>query len=76
MTDLAYRREHNIFEVGDLVVYINRCENSMIFKLIEISDSGYAYGNDWGWNGVISNMGVGCTFRHATDEEIKAGRRL
>ena len=71
-----YRRENNIYENNDFVVYMHDYENSMLFKVKEISDSGYSYGNDWGWYGVISNMGVGYTFRHATPKEIEAGHRL
>lgn len=73
---LEYRRQHNIFEAGDKVVHIYDCENSMLFTVKDITYNGYSFGNDWGWRGVISNMGVGHTFRHATDEEIKAGKRL
>lgn len=73
---LNYRRENNIFEENDKVVYIYDCENSMLFSVRDITEKGYSFGNDWGWYGVISNTGVGYTFRHATDEEIKAGCRL
>ena len=73
---LEYRRQHNIFENGDKAVYIYDCENSMLFTVKDITDKGYSFGNDWGWRGVISNMGVGNTLRHATDAEIKAGKRL
>ncbi|MDN5644648.1 MAG: hypothetical protein L0G67_04710 [Acinetobacter sp.] len=73
---LQYRRQHNIFENGDKAVYIYDCENSMLFTVKDITDKGYSFGNDWGWRGVISNMGVGNTLRHATDAEIKAGKRL
>lgn len=73
---LQYRRENNIFEDGDKIVHIYDCENSMLFTVKDITEKGYSFGNDWGWKGVISNMGVGHTFRHATPEEIKAGHRL
>ena len=73
---LEYRRENNIFENGDKVVHIYDCENSMIFTVKDISNNGYSFGNDWGWFVVLSNMGVGYTFKHATPQEIEAGRRL
>lgn len=73
---LEYRRQHNIFEVGDKVVHIYDSGNSMLFTVKDITDHGYSFGNDWGWRGVISNMGVGHAFRHATTKEIKAGKRL
>ena len=73
---LEHRRQHNIFEAGDKVVHIYDCENSMLFTVKDITYNGYSFGNDWGWRGVISDMGVGHTFRHATDAEIKAGKRL
>lgn len=73
---LEHRRENNIFEDGDKIVHIYDCENSMLFTVKDITEKGYSFGNDWGWKGVVSDMGVGHTFRLATDEEIKAGHRL
>lgn len=68
---LEYRRQHNIFEVGDLVVndaFIN--SHVYVFKklLPDISMALIAY-DDEGACGLYS-------LRHATDEEIKAGKRL
>lgn len=62
---LNYRRENNIFEVGDLYVYLNEWDSDFdnIFKF---DKSEFA---DHLWN--INSM-----IRHATDEEIKAGHRL
>ncbi len=55
---LQYRRQHNIFEIGDLVVFTEKYSKySVIHKVDSL------------------NSGKGC-IRHATDEEIKAGRRL
>lgn len=71
-----HRRENNIFEDYDKVVAKFDCEPSYLYIVKNISDKGYSYGNDWGWRGVISNSGVDSCFRHATDAEIKAGRRL
>ena len=69
---LEYRRQHNIFEVGDLVVndaFIN--SHVYVFKklLPDISMALIAYDDDEGACGLYS-------LRHATDAEIKAGRRL
>ena len=73
---LEYRRQHNIFEHGDYIVWLFDYEPSHLYTVKNITEKGYDYGNDWGWYGVLSNEGVGYNFRHATDEEIKAGRRL
>lgn len=55
---LSYRRQHNIFEVGDPYVFTEKySKESVIHKVDSL------------------NSGKGC-IRHATDEEIKAGRRL
>lgn len=52
------RRQHNIFEIGDLYVFTEKySKQSVIHKVDSL------------------NSGKGC-IRHATDEEIKAGRRL
>ena len=69
---LKYRRQHNIFEVGDKVV--SRCADKeiRIFTYQETigknilvkckKGKGYCYPKKW--------------FSHANDAEIKAGRRL
>ena len=69
---LDHRRQHNIFEVGDLVV--SRCNDkeTRIFKYETTigknivvrckKGKGYCYPKKW--------------FSHATDAEIKAGKRL
>ena len=69
---LEYRRQHNIFEVGDKVV--SRCADKeiRIFTYQETigrnilvkckKGKGYCYPKKW--------------FSHATDAEIKAGKRL
>lgn len=69
---LEYRRQHNIFEVGDLVVndaFIN--SHVYVFKklLPDISMALIAYDDDEGACGLYS-------LRHATPEELKAGKRL
>ncbi|WP_179996096.1 hypothetical protein [Acinetobacter sp. YH16051] len=74
---LEYRRQHNIFEVGDKVVLaqsypldtvneIKRIEN--LTPHIKGSETKYFLENSLGcWSFQI---------KHATDEEIKAGKRL
>lgn len=55
---LEHRRQHNIFEIGDLYVFTEKySKQSVIHKVDSL------------------NSGKGC-IRHATPEEIKAGRRL
>ena len=55
---LEYRRQQNIFEIGDLYVFTEKySKHSVIHKVDSL------------------NSGKGC-IRHATPEEIKAGRRL
>lgn len=55
---LEHRRQHNIFEIGDLYVFTEKySKQSVIHKVDSL------------------NSGKGC-IRHATNEEIKAGRRL
>ena len=55
---LEHRRQHNIFEIGDLYVFTEKySKQSVIHKVDSL------------------NGGKGC-IRHATNEEIKAGRRL
>jgi hypothetical protein len=68
---LEYRRQHNIFEVGDCVVKTNpKIKHAHVRVVISTSPSGGA---------VLDYQGFPYKFpciRHATDEEIKAGKRL
>lgn len=75
---LEYRRQHNIYEVGDKVVSINSAfiEYQGVLNIdfidkfnIMLSDDskGFEVNAICGWSKII---------RHATPEEIKAGRRL
>ena len=72
---LEYRRQHNIFEVGDKVVYTGRANDNDLYTVKEIYT-----GNDFvfGDNGADKNFWILFLgeIRHATDEEIKAGKRL
>lgn len=68
---LEYRRANNIFEVGDCVVKTNpKIKHAHVRVVISTSPSGGA---------VLDYHGFPYKFpcvRHATDEEIEAGRRL
>ena len=68
---LEYRRQHNIFEVGDKVVKTNpKIKHAHVRVVISTSPSGGA---------VLDYQGFPYKFpcvRHATDEEIKACKRL
>lgn len=69
---LEYRRQHNIFEVGDLVIDTNHKDSntqevkSLSGNKIEVFHKNKAY---YYATYIFS-------FRHATDAEIKAGKRL
>ena len=70
---LAYRRAHNIFEVGDLVVTTKKSHLTNIDEVGAVSDI-----NSVGFlfiNGSRSGYDPE-NFKHATDAEIKANRRL
>lgn len=83
---LQYRRENNIFEVGDLITHPKY--DWLILKVHDpIPDENllFAFTNNhvkyhWGHGLVFDKKGVvGVTYRdcrHVIDEEIKAGRRL
>lgn len=70
-TLLEYRREHNIFEVGDSVLTNDPASNGRVYKIIFKrgehyklqSDTGVRYCREWRID------------RHATDEEIANNAR-
>ena len=71
---LEYRRQHNIFEIDDYVVYQGGAGLSGLFRIEKLTKTGKP-------KSVKSNRFGGfpcryCEIRHATPEEIKAGRRL
>ena len=66
---LEYRRAHNIFEVDDLVVLREFDCHADDVLLVWYSDDLHAHLN----NGEKYNLNL---IRHATPEEIKAGKRL
>ena len=59
---LEYRREHNIFEVGDFIVLLHTNYKSDVFALTK------------SFKEIYDEKGI--VYRHATDAEIQAGRRL
>ena len=68
---LKYRRQHNIFKVGDS--FVNYADDA-IYTALSIDQNNRMHGksgdkNVWTYFGRFG-------LRHATDEEIKAGKRL
>ena len=66
---LEYRRQHNIFEVGDLIMYENK-----MYEIKYIYHPEKARITDGLQGRTVYDFPRG--IRHATDEEIKAGKRL
>ena len=70
---LEYRRQHNIFEVGDFVLRNDGLGNVLKVTSIEGEYANLVRRVDgesiWSWFKLVD-------IRHATDEEIKAGKRL
>ena len=77
---LEYRRHHNIFEMGDKVVYKPSMVQGVIFTVIGFDDFGWmkteAFFEGFDHPKRFSEDPPFSDVRHATDEEIKAGRRL
>ena len=69
---LDYRRKHNIFEVGDLVVFkLEMSDDLDLYTIDCVLDGGsFLCVNDYRQAFKL------ISFRHATDDEIKAGKRL
>ena len=67
--NLEYRRQHNIFEVGDNVIH-HKFNNMKIYEVCEISGDLLTVFNDRKTHSFKTDV------RHATDAEIKAGKRL
>lgn len=68
---LEYRRQHNIFEVGDY--FVNYADDA-VYTALSIDQNNRMHGksgdkNVWTYFGRFG-------LRHATDEEIAAGKRL
>jgi len=66
---LEYRRQHNIFEVGDKVVH-PKFSNMNVYEICEIKGDLFTVFYDRKSHSFKSDV------RHATDEEIKVGKRL
>lgn len=74
---LEYRRKHNIFEVGDRVVCMH--ENLHLFGDVVLEIRCFRYDLKTIGNFVRFTNGNDYrvdVLRHATDEEVKTGRRL
>ena len=68
---LEYRRQHNIFEPDDYIIHDGELK---VFAMWSSAVEGCAYiGYAYAENGEMAHKDE---FRHATPEEIKAGRRL
>ncbi len=74
---LEYRRANNIFEVGDKVVYL---DEPILRCVTEVKTIKCVGGKSvWAYSGDRYDFATEVyfnQFRHATDEEIKAGHRL
>ena len=68
---LEYRRQHNIFEPDDYIIHDGELK---VFAMWSGAVEGCAYiGYAYAENGEMAHKDE---FRHATDAEIKAGKRL
>lgn len=68
---LEYRRQHDIFEPDDYIIHDGELK---VFAMWSSAVEGCAYiGYAYAENGEMAHKDE---FRHATDEEIKAGKRL
>ena len=69
---LEYRRDNNIFEVGDIVAEPN-LTYPYLYKIYEISGLLIKVEN---LTNNRKSISFGSDIRHATEEELKAGHRL
>lgn len=69
---LEYRRQHNIYEAGDLVVHDAHIGDEIYEFISLLEDIGMATVKSKHMTGGCSLRGL----RHATPEEIEAGKRL
>ena len=73
---LEYRRANNIFEVGDAII---RKWNGRLYWIIVNVDNGGEFlisQNQKAKSKDCKVCDMPCNFKHATDEEIKAGHRI
>ena len=74
---LENRRQHNIFEVGDSILPISNHSDQVHFlSAWYIENLDFRYTTNSGSWGIIVKSLMGGAWRHATNEEIKAGKRL
>lgn len=75
---LEYRRQHNIFELGDKVVSINSAflEYQGVLNIDFINRFDLMLSDDCNGFEVNAICGWSKIIRHATDAEIKVGHRL
>ena len=66
---VEYRRQHNIFEIGDKVIKTHP-KNTILWTVLGV------YKNGGVWLDYKGFCWKPPRVRHATDEEIKAGKRL
>lgn len=74
---LEYRRQHNIFEVGDKVVY-RALPHERLFSVRFVGDDEIVVYELWDEMGAktFTEKHPYSDIDHATDAEIKAGKRL
>lgn len=74
---LEYRRQHNIFEVGDLAAY-RTLPYERLFSVRYVGGDEIVIYELWDEMGAktFTEMHPYSDIRHATDEEIAAGKRL
>ena len=74
---LDYRRKHNIFEVGDRVVY-RALPHERLFSVMFVGDDEIVIYELWGEMGAktFTEKHPYSDIDHATDAEIKVGKRL
>ena len=74
---LDYRRKHNIFEVGDRVVY-RALPHERLFSVMFVGDDEIVVYELWGEMGAktFTEKHPYSDIDHATDTEIKPGKRL
>lgn len=70
---LEYRREHNIFEPGDIITYN---ESDFIYKIDTLNNDGLHATTVHEVKRCIIALFGHDNIEHATDEEIAAGHRL
>lgn len=71
---LEYRRQHNIYEEFDMLVYMEMSDISKIYRMVSAKPNSEGYIWMMGKGGLVyENIKY---LIHANDEEIAAGRRL